>query len=86
MDEITQKITAYVGDLAERRGLVWECHGVETSLVGSEVIDSFSLVEMVEFLESEFEVIFTDEDLVSDCMATVGGTADLIRQKLQSCA
>ena len=46
------------------------------------VIDSFGQVELVGFLERNFQVHFTDEELMSPKMASLAGMAELVISKM----
>jgi acyl carrier protein len=46
------------------------------------VIDSYGLVEMVEFIESRFGVHFSDEELLSPKLATLDGIAEMVSVRM----
>jgi acyl carrier protein len=47
------------------------------------VLDSTSLLELVDFLESRFGVVIDEEDLVPDHFGTIGDIAALVEAKRQ---
>lgn len=50
----------------------------QTELVRSEIIDSFGIVQMLQFLEESFGVRIPDEDIRPDNFRTVTAIADCI--------
>lgn len=46
------------------------------------LIDSLSLVNLVVGLESEFDIIFEDEQIVNDCFSTIIKITDIVIDKL----
>ncbi|MBW3600413.1 MAG: acyl carrier protein [Planctomycetes bacterium] len=63
--------------LARQRGL-----GAEDSLLESGVVDSLGVLDLMAFLESEFNVSISDEEMVSENFKSVSRLADLVLQKL----
>ncbi len=53
-----------------------------TNLFEAGVVDSYGVVEMVQFIESEFGVKLTDEELLSPELSSVDGMAALVSRKL----
>ena len=47
------------------------------------MVDSYGLVEMVSFIESQFGVSFSDEELLSPSLASVDGIAAMVSAKSQ---
>lgn len=45
-------------------------------------LDSFDLIDFIVYLEKEFEIEFTPEDLQSEVFRTIGGVVDTILKKL----
>ena len=43
----------------------------KTELVRSEVIDSYGIVQMIQFIEENFSISFPDEDITPDNFRTV---------------
>ncbi len=52
-----------------------------SNLFAADVIDSFGMVGVVQFLESEFGVSFTDEELLSSDLSSVEGMARMVEAK-----
>lgn len=53
----------------------------ESNLFEEGVIDSYGLVELVGFLESTFEIYFTDEELLSPDLTTLKGMSSFVDKK-----
>ncbi len=53
----------------------------KTLLLEEKIIDSMGVMELIAFMESNFAVEFTDEDLTVDNFATVGAIIALITSK-----
>jgi acyl carrier protein len=51
---------------------------VETPLITSGLVDSFSLVSVLAFIEDEFHVVIPDEAATAEAMNTVGLMLQLI--------
>ena len=51
---------------------------VETPLITSGLVDSFSLVSVLAFIEDEFNVVIPDEAATAEAMNTVGLMLQLI--------
>ena len=52
-----------------------------TNLFEADVIDSFGMVGLVQFLESEFGISFTNEELLSADLSSVDGMARMVEAK-----
>ncbi|QQR73850.1 MAG: acyl carrier protein [Holophagales bacterium] len=52
-----------------------------SNLFAAGVIDSFGVVGIVTFLEAEFGVTFSDEELLSPDLASVDGMARMVEAK-----
>lgn len=50
-------------------------------ILENEVLDSMGIMQVVSFLESEFDVEIDDEDLVPDNFGTIGSIANLVDSK-----
>ena len=46
------------------------------------IIDSLGILEIVTFIEVEFHLLLTDEDVVSDNFETINSLAELVATKL----
>lgn len=56
--------------------------GDEDSLLDQSVIDSMGVLEIVTFIENQFDVVLTDDDLLSDHFDSIRSMAALVYQKL----
>ena len=54
-----------------------------TNLFESGHLDSFGFVELITFLEREFAITFSDEDLLSNRLNSLAGVAALVQEKLR---
>ena len=55
--------------------------GRESDLFRLGLIDSFGFIELVSFLESEFHLTFTEEELVSGALSTLENMVVTVRRK-----
>ncbi len=78
MTETQQWLTKWF----ERRGqkLQWE-HAAALDVVKDGLLDSFALVELIDDIESQLNLRFTEADLSDGRMATLGGLAELVQTK-----
>jgi len=58
----------------------------ETDLFKQGYVDSYGYIELIKFLESEFHIRFSDEELVSGSLNTISNVANLVREKLEGAA
>ena len=49
-----------------------------TELVRSEIIDSYGIIDMIDFLEETFAIDFPDEDIAPENFRTVTAIADCV--------
>ena len=56
----------------------------DDSLLDGGIVDSLGVLDIVTFLEGEFDIEMSDEDLVADSFETVGGIAAVVQQKKQA--
>lgn len=56
----------------------------ETDLFKEGIIDSFGYIELVKFLEKEFKVKFSDEELVSNQLNTVKNITNIVQGKVNA--
>lgn len=54
----------------------------ETNLFSAGYIDSFGFVELIAFLEAEFKLKFTDEELLSNTLNSLAGLTAAVEGKL----
>ncbi len=53
----------------------------EESLLDGGIVDSMGILELVEFIEREFEVELADEDLIADSFESVAALTRLITSR-----
>ena len=53
----------------------------DQSLIGSGLIDSLAVLDLVEFLEAEFDIQLDPEDLTGDNFDTIAAMARLVRER-----
>ncbi len=56
----------------------------DQSLIGSGLIDSLAVLDIVEFMESRFEIQFDPDDLTGDNFDTIAAMAALARARMQA--
>ena len=47
------------------------------------LIDSFSIIELIESLESEFNIQFSQQDFMDEKFPTIRGLSEIIHDKIQ---
>ena len=45
------------------------------------LIDSYGFIELVKFVESEFQIVFTDEEIIANTLSTLAGIENAVRIK-----
>ena len=78
-DETTVRISEWLVrtfPLAQTRAV-----GLEDSLLNSGIIDSLGTLEVVQFLEQEFGVQVTDEEMVADHFESISAIAQFVTSK-----
>ena len=53
---------------------------VNTDLIDNGVIDSYGMIEVASFLENQFNVKLSDEDLSSPLLTSISGMNELVRR------
>jgi acyl carrier protein len=53
------------------------------SLTKHRIIDSLAIIILAAFLEKEFEIKFSDDDLLSDSFDTISTLSDLVQRKIK---
>jgi acyl carrier protein len=53
----------------------------ESDLFQLGFIDSYSYIELVQYIETEFSLTFTDDEIMSNVMVSLAGITDLVRRK-----
>ena len=56
----------------------------DDSLLESGVVDSLGVLDVVEFLESEFQIMLRDDDLLSEHFKTIASLADFVEARLNT--
>ena len=55
--------------------------GDEEPLLGGGLIDSLGILDVVSFLESEFDIAVSDEELLPENFGNIRSLSDFVRQK-----
>jgi acyl carrier protein len=55
--------------------------GEDDSLLERGIIDSMGVLEIVNYIETEFDVLFSDDELLSDHFRSIRAMAEFIHQK-----
>jgi acyl carrier protein len=58
--------------------------GVDDLLLGGGIVDSLGVLDIVGYLEEQFHVVISDEDLTPDNFETIGHLAAFVERKLTS--
>lgn len=56
--------------------------GIDDSLLDSGIVDSMGTLEIVEYLEDEFGIEMSDEDMVADHFESVSSIAAYVKSRL----
>ncbi len=78
-DETTTRILAWLTEtfpLAQQQEI-----GADDSLLESGIVDSLGTLEVVHFLESEFDLIVTDEEMTPEYFETARSIAKLVTKQ-----
>tara|TARA_A100001011_G_C13958445_1_gene694245 strand:+ start:318 stop:566 length:249 start_codon:yes stop_codon:yes gene_type:complete len=54
----------------------------DTNLFESSIVDSYGMVQLITFLESEFSIKLNDEELMSDDLTTFERISKMVERKL----
>ena len=54
----------------------------ETNLFESSIIDSYGMVQLISFLESEFSIKLSDEELMSDELTSFQSITNMVERKV----
>lgn len=57
---------------------------MDTSLIEAGIIDSFALIDLIAFLETEFRIQIPDEDITKPNLGSIHKMADYIIRRSQS--
>lgn len=58
----------------------------DQNLLAAGVIDSFGFIEMIGFLEKEFQIRFSDDEIQEPGIATIAGITNMISAKQKRAA
>ena len=85
-DVLRSSISADVSDFIRKMFLFGDMKplGPEQSLLGTGVVDSTGILEMIDFLESRYNVEFEDEDLVAENFDTISRITHIVEMKLSN--
>ncbi|MBN1824928.1 MAG: acyl carrier protein [Candidatus Eisenbacteria bacterium] len=79
-DEMREKIIEYIRDeYLEDESMEIK---VDTPLISSGIVDSFSMVSLKMYLEEEYGIKMTDEEASTEAFDTVGSILALVKKKL----
>jgi D-alanine--poly(phosphoribitol) ligase subunit 2 len=78
-DELKDKIRAYVVDEYVEEGEDIEVQD-DTPLITGGLVDSFSMVSLKLFLETEYDIKIPDEKATAEAFDTVNSIATLVRE------
>jgi acyl carrier protein len=82
--EIADRIAAYVIETKEPPDYDLNSLPRDRSLIELGILDSYGVIELVEFLEETWSVQILDEDLTKERMGSIAKMAQLVTQKLAS--
>lgn len=54
--------------------------GGDDSLMGNGIVDSMGVMEMIDFLETEFDVSVPDEDITEENLGTINRIAEYVQE------
>ena len=78
-EDLKEKIVKIIGESA---GYEEEEISKVSNLISDEIIDSLGMIELISFLEKEFNVIFSEDDLVLENFETLEKIIYLIDLKI----
>ena len=82
LDETTAQIYQWLIQnfpLAQQRKISFD-----DSLLNSGIIDSLGTLEVVQYLESEFHIVVTDDEMLADHFETINAIASFVDSKRQA--
>ncbi len=80
LDEIRSQVRSFI--LKQFPATKRASLGDTDSLVESGIIDSMGVLELVTFIESEFECVLSDEDVVSENFNSIATISSFIEDRL----
>ena len=78
MSEIKDKVLQFF----KEKDIETESINDSDDILFSGVIDSFQIVELIGFLEDEFNIEFQDEDINEENFRTIGNVIELVTRKI----
>ena len=78
-NEISDRIRRFIMDhfpIARRRSII-----DDEVLLGTQIIDSLGILELVAFMEEEFKITVTDEDLLAENFQSVASLTCFVQHK-----
>ena len=78
-EDLKEKIVKIIEELS---GIDEEEISKVCNLISDEIIDSLGMIELISFLEKEFNIIFSEDDLVLENFETIDKIIDLIEIKI----
>jgi acyl carrier protein len=79
-ESVEERIRAFLHKqfpAARSRGI-----GIDDSLLTQGIIDSLGILEVVTFVEKEFQLVISEDELLSDHFESIAQIARLVSQKL----
>ena len=58
----------------------------DSDLFKAGIIDSMGYIQLIKFLESEFSIRLTEEELLSNVLVSVNGMVEFVQSKLETSA
>lgn len=55
--------------------------GVDDPLLDGGLLHSLGILELVEFIEAEFDIVFADDEVAADVFETIGSLSAFVRRK-----
>ena len=57
----------------------------DTNLLEDGIMDSFSYVQLINFIEAEFQITFSDEEMIKAPLYSLSSICSVLEQKCESC-
>ena len=80
--EISERLRQFIAKqfpLSQKQELT-----LDEPLLKSGIIDSMGTLELVTFMESDFQIVLSDEEMLSGNFETLGKMTDFVASKLES--
>lgn len=79
IDPIAERLRAFLIDrFPEARA---RPPGTGDSLLDGGILHSLGILELVEFIEAEYDIVFADDEVAADVFETLETLADFVRRK-----